>query len=205
MSEQMEGIMSIAMLTPMGDPNDADCKWGAPILLEGPPGIGKSGMINQAAASVGLPLETVYLGQRQPEDLSGAPIPDGDGDANIVCILPAVRRLMLQKKGVLFLDELSCARPATQGAGLSTVQERAVGDTQLPGSIRVFAAANPPEQSAGGWRLAPPMENRLVHFKVECPTPRDWGIYMLRGKTVQIKNLTVGESRIREKLSLIHI
>jgi len=199
MSEKLEGIMSVAMLTPMGDPNDNDCRWGAPILLEGPPGIGKSGMIGQAARSVDLPLRTVYLGQRQPEDLSGAPMPDGKGGVNIECILPAVRELTALGKGLLLLDELSCARPATQGAGLSTVQERAVGDTMLPGRVRVFAAANPPEQSAGGWKLAPPMENRLVHFKVEAPTPEEWGAYMLRGRTIQVKNLTLGEARVAEK------
>jgi MoxR-like ATPase len=199
MSEQLEGVLSVAMLVPMDDPREPDCHWGAPVLLEGAPGIGKTGMIKQAARSVDLPLQIVYLGTRQPEDLSGAPMPDGKGGINIECILPAVRKLTALGRGVLFLDELSCARPATQGAGLSTVQERAVGDTLLPGAIRVFAAANPPEQSAGGWRLAPPMENRLVHFKVECPTEDEWIAYMLRGKTVQLKNLQVGEARVQSK------
>ena len=200
MSANLESVLSVAMLTPMDDPRDPECRWGAPVLLEGPPGIGKSGMVNQAARSVKLPLEVVLLGTRQPEDMAGAPMPDGKGDIKIECILPAVRRLCLAKfGGVLFLDELSCARPATQGAGLGVVQERCVGDTKLPGKVRVFAAANPPEQSAGGWRLAAPMENRLVHFKVVCPTEDEWIAYMLRGKTTQLVNIEIGEQRVCDK------
>lgn len=198
MSDFLEGVLSVAMLAPMDDPNDATCKWGAPVLLEGSPGIGKSGMIKQAARSVDLPLEVVLLGTRQPEDMSGAPMVK-NGEVSIECILPAIRRLTAMGKGLLFLDELSCARPATQGAGLGVLQERCVGDTQLDGSIRVFAAANPADQSAGGWRLSAPMENRLVHFKVGCPSDEEWLAYMLRGKIVQLKNLKVGEARVREK------
>ena len=200
MSGNLESVLSVAMLTPMDDPRDPDCKWGAPVLLEGPPGIGKSGMVKQAARSVDLPLKVVLLGTRQPEDMAGAPMPDGQGGIRIECILPAVRELCQHPEGgVLFLDELSCARPATQGAGLGVVQERCVGDTQLPGKVRVFAAANPPEQSAGGWRLAAPMENRLVHFKVVCPTEDEWIAHMLRGKHVQLTNIKTGEQRICEK------
>jgi hypothetical protein len=188
------------MLTPMDDPRDPDCKWGAPVLLEGPPGIGKSSMFKQAARSVDLPLRIVYLGTRQPEDMAGAPMPDGNGGIKIECILPAVRDLCTYPGGgVLVLDELSCARPATQGAALAVLQERCVGDTQLPGRIRVFAAANPPDQAAGGWRLAAPMENRLVHYKVACPTEDEWIAHMLRGKRIQLSNIKAGEARICEK------
>jgi len=199
MTANLESILSVAMLAPMGDPNDPNCIWGAPLLLEGPPGIGKTGMVGQAARSVDLPMRTVYLGTRQPEDMAGAPMPDGEGGITIECILPAVRELTALGYGLLFLDELSCARPATQGAGLSVVQERCVGDTRLPGKVRVIAAANPPEQSAGGWRLAAPMENRLMHFKVECPTVDEWITWLLRGKTVELRDIVAGEKRIAEK------
>ena len=201
MTANLESILSVSMLVPMGDPSDPDCIWGAPLLLEGPPGIGKTKRVAQAANSVHLPMRTVYLGTRQPEDMAGAPMPDGKGGITIECILPAVRELTTLGYGLLFLDELSCARPATQGAGLSVVQERCVGDTKLPGKVRVIAAANPPEQSAGGWRLAAPMENRLVHFTVGCPTVDEWIAYILRGKTTELRDIEAGERRITAKWS----
>jgi len=50
-----------------------------------------------------------------------------------------------------------------QAAMLRIVLERVVGDEPLPPGVRVVAAANPPEQAADGWELAPPLANRLVH------------------------------------------
>jgi MoxR-like ATPase len=47
---------------------------------------------------------------------------------------------------------------------LRVVLERVVGDLKLPDGVRVIAAANPPEDAADGWELAPPLSNRLVHL-----------------------------------------
>src|SRR5205823_11964182 len=59
---------------------------------------------------------------------------------------------------------ISTAPPAVQAAMLRIVLERVVGDLELPPGVRVVAAANPPEQAADGWDLAPPLANRLVHL-----------------------------------------
>lgn len=47
---------------------------------------------------------------------------------------------------------------------LRVVLERAVGDLTLPASVRIVAAANPPEQAADGWDLPAPLANRLIHL-----------------------------------------
>ena len=62
---------------------------------------------------------------------------------------------------------------------LRVVLERTVGDLKLPPAVRVVAAANPPDEAADGWELAPPLANRLVHL--------DWpadGRYIARGLAV---------------------
>jgi hypothetical protein len=74
------------------------------------------------------------------------------------------QRLAEAGHGLLFLDELTTAPPAVQAAMLRIVLERVVGDLELPPGVRVVAAANPPEQAADGWDLAPPLANRLVHL-----------------------------------------
>ena len=81
--------------------------------------------------------------------------------------------------GLLFLDELTTAPPAVQAAMLRVVLERAVGDIELPASVRIVAAANPAEQAADGWELAAPLANRLVHL--EWPTD---GRYIAEGLAV---------------------
>lgn len=199
MTANLEKLLSIAMLTPMDDPTDPNCRWGAPILFWGPPGIGKSGRVEQAGRVVGLPVETLYLSTLQPEDLSGIPVPTGEHDVKRVCDLPQIRRLVRAKKGVLFLDELTTARPAVQGAGLGVVYNRKVAGESLPGRVRVIGAANPAEQAAGGWNLAAPMANRLLHFEVRVPEVDEWVAWLLSGSNEEETPIEAGESTITSR------
>jgi hypothetical protein len=172
--KNLEDNIIVSLLMPLGDPNDSQCPKGAAALYWGPPGIGKSAILRAAARKCLLPLEVLYAGTKQPEDFSSVLVPDGKGGANSICGLAPIRRLVTAKEGVLFLDEVSCAPPAVQGALLSLELERNVGDTQLPPGVRILAAANPADQAAGGWDLEPPQANRFFHFECKPPTVGDW-------------------------------
>ena len=179
--KNLEQILSVALSVPMDDPTSPRCRWGLPLMLEGSPGIGKSGRVQGTAACVGLETSVVYPATRQPEDFSGAPIPDGKGGVSIECILPAVRTMVKLGRGVIFVDEITCARPAVQGALLGFIYERVCGDTVLPGTVRILAAGNPAGEAAGGWNLAPPMANRLAWLDVRKPNAREWSQWLLSG------------------------
>ena len=56
---------------------------------------------------------------------------------------------------------------------LTVALERMVGRTKLPDEVRIVAAANPPDRSAGGVDLTPPMANRFLHIDFE-PTAEEW-------------------------------
>ena len=56
---------------------------------------------------------------------------------------------------------------------LTVALERMVGRTKLPDEVRIVAAANPPDRSAGGVDLTPPMANRFLHIDFE-PTRDEW-------------------------------
>jgi len=195
---KLEKLMSTAFLVPKDDPASDTCRWGLPILLWGPPGIGKSARIDMGAKMMGLSVETVYAATKQPEDLSGAPVPDGKGGVNVLCVLSAARRLMQDQVGVLFIDELSTAAPAVQGAFLSLVLEGRVGDEQLPPGIRIIGAANPPENAAGGWDLEPPMANRFMHFTVSAPPADEWVKWLFGERDEDPEMVERGEERIRQ-------
>lgn len=195
-SATLEKILSIALLTPMDDPSKPTCRWGAPILFWGPPGIGKSGRVENVGLTVGLPVETLYLSTLQPEDLSGIPMPDGKGGVENVCSLGQVRELTAAGKGILFLDELTTARPAMQGAGLGAVYTRRIAGKPMPGRVRIVGAANPPEQAAGGWHLTPPMANRFIHFNVEKPGAEEWGEWLLANENEAVIPIEEGEATI---------
>ena len=133
-----------------------------PVLLWGTPGTGKSAVIRAIAQAEGLPCETVITSIREPSDFAGLPVVH-DGEVRFAPPSWA-KRLYREGRGLLFLDELSTAPPAVQAALLRVVLERTVGDLVLPDAVTVVAAANPPDQAAGGWDLSAPLANRLCHL-----------------------------------------
>src|ERR671926_182048 len=135
---------------------------GVPVCLWGDPGIGKSSLIQAAAAADGVPCETVIGSLREPSDFAGLPVVTDDG----VRLEPPswARRLEAAGAGYLFLDELSTSPPAVQAAMLGVALERRIGDLVLPRAVQVVAAANPPERAADGWDLTPPLANRFLHI-----------------------------------------
>ena len=137
-----------------------------PVLLWGEPGIGKTAALQHLAATLDLPLTTVIASVHEPSDFSGLPVVGDDPAVQGVPMAPPdwAVRLVLQGRGLLFLDELSTAPPAVQAALLRLVLERRVGTLKLPPGVRIVAAANPRSSAADGWELSPPLANRFVHL-----------------------------------------
>jgi len=140
-----------------------------PVLVWGSPGTGKTSYIKKLGEALNLPVEIEIGSVREPSDFGFPILKDG-------CVEKAppawAKRLVKAGKGILFLDELSTSPPAVQAAMLRIVLERVVGDTALPQAVAIVAAANPPEEAAGGWDLTAPMANRFCHldWKVDAST-----------------------------------
>jgi hypothetical protein len=131
-----------------------------PALLWGPPGVGKTASIRAMGVRMGVPVVEVIASIREPADFLGLPVVVDGG----VKYVPPSWVEELRDGGILFFDEISTAPPAVQAALLRVVLERRVGEYQLPDTVWVVAAANPPDQAAGGWDLAPPLANRFIHL-----------------------------------------
>lgn len=150
-----------------------------PVVLWGPPGQGKTSVIEQLAEDLGLHLETVIASIREPSDFAGLPVVDAG--AGTVTLAPPrwARELAAAERGVIFFDEMSTAPPAVQSAMLRVAVDRIVGDLPLPPATRVVAAANPPGVATDGWDLTPPLANRFCHLDWSLPatTLRDGFTY----------------------------
>lgn len=154
--------------------------WGLPMLLTGLPGVGKSSVIEQIGKETGLHVETVIASIREPADFLGLPVPQSDGT---VAYAPPrwAERAASAGRAIVFLDEITTCAGATQAGLLRVVNDRVVGDLQLPPGVRILSAANPVSVAASGNDLAPPLANRFGHEELDAPNVSDWIDWMLSG------------------------
>lgn len=140
-----------------------------PIYLWGPPGVGKSSLVRQAAAASDLDVLDVRAVLLDPVDLRGIPQVNGDHRAHW-CVPDFLPR---SGCGVLFLDELAQAPPLVQSACLQLTLDRRIGEYVLPDGWTVVAASNRQEDRAGAHRLISPLLNRFIHLDLEVSLD-DW-------------------------------
>ena len=136
-----------------------------PINLIGEPGCGKTAFIRAIGKELNWPVE-VFIGScRSPEDIGGYPLADIANKT--ITMVPSgdwITRLLTAGSGILFIDEISTLNGAMQAATLRLIQEGVAGDVALPHGVRRVAAMNPAEMAAGGFDLAAPLANRMVHI-----------------------------------------
>lgn len=153
-----------------------------PLILWGSPGIGKTTRLNAYAEVRKANLETEIASLHDPTDFSGQPKETKDG---ITFVPPswANRAQAAAREGIaswVFFDEITTAPPAVQAALLRVILERKVGELDMGAEVRMIAAANPPEEAAGGWGLEPPIANRFAHFELR-PSSEAWATVAIQG------------------------
>jgi MoxR-like ATPase len=112
-----------------------------PVMLWGPPGVGKSQIIAQVAARHGVPMIDIRLSQMEPSDLRGIPFRIEDRvEWAIPSMLPDAKRHGPQ--GILFLDEITSAPPSVSAAAYQLILDRRLGAYQIPEGWAIFAAGN---------------------------------------------------------------
>lgn len=182
-SKELMDVIQTSLATPMDGYPGTDALWGAPLLIEGEPGIAKTARIKQVTSALKAELFVFFAAPHPPESFGGALVPDGKGGAANVVALSELRRCIEKKTGVLFLDEVNGAAPATQGALQSLIHERRSGDAHIPPEIRILAAQNPEDIATGGYRLSPAVANRFVHIHDPGPTAEEWVKWSTGGAT----------------------
>ena len=143
-----------------------------PVMLWGPPGVGKSQIVAQVAEAHGAPVVDIRLSQLEPSDLRGIPFRvDGRVEWAIPSMLPDAERH--GPKGILFLDEITSAPPAVSAAAYQLILDRRLGDYTVPPGWAIFAAGNRHGDRGVTYPMPTPLANRFAHLDVE-PNLDDW-------------------------------
>jgi MoxR-like ATPase len=139
-----------------------------PVFIWGPPGIGKSALVEQFARSVGLTCVSLLGSQLAPEDLIGVPrIEDG---VSRFCPPAQIAR---KEPYCLFLDELNACSQEVQKAFYSLINDRRIGDFVLPAGSIVIGAGNRAQDAAIVKPVSSALINRMVHVQLR-PDSADW-------------------------------
>ena len=128
-----------------------------PVLLMGPPGIGKTQIMEQIAAEEGVGLVAYTITHHTRQSAIGLPFIEkrtyGGEEFSVTEytmseILASVYQLMEKtgiKEGILFLDEINCVSETLAPMMLQFLQCKTFGNQKLPEGWLIVAAGNPPE------------------------------------------------------------
>jgi len=149
-----------------------------PVLLRGRHGIGKSQVVYQFAATLGLPVVERRASQMTEGDLLGLPnVADDDATGLPVTTFNAPDWLHTASTQavVLFLDEVDRATPEVRQGIFELTDSRKIAGRTLHPDTLIFAAVNGGEHGSQYQvgEMDPAELDRWVCFDVE-PTVEDW-------------------------------
>ena len=152
-----------------------------PIFLWGPPGIGKSELVESITNELGGVMYDLRLGQMEPTDIRGIPFYNkeiGKMDWAAPVDLPDADTASQYPVVVLFLDEMNSAAPSVQSAAYQLILNRRIGKYMLPDNVVMVAAGNRESDKGVTYRMPTPLSNRFVHqeMKVDFPAWQEWAV-----------------------------
>ncbi len=138
-----------------------------PKLFIGPPGVGKTQMVQQWAQRIGRKLYVIPLAHFEPEDIKGIPYVAPDGKLYIKKgpLIPDEN-----EEAVVFFDEITCVSSQKIAIALKAVDEKQIGYFRFPKSY-IVAAGNP--QKWGGFELDSRMVSRFLRLDLEFDYDED--------------------------------
>lgn len=128
-----------------------------PILLIGPPGIGKTAIMSQVARECGVALVSYTITHHTRQSAIGLPFIEkknfGGKEysiteytmSEIVASIYEKMEATGLKEGILFIDEINCVSETLAPTMLQFLQGKTFGNHQIPEGWVIVTAGNPPE------------------------------------------------------------
>ncbi|MCU6697592.1 ATP-binding protein [Laedolimicola ammoniilytica] len=154
-----------------------------PVLLIGPPGIGKTAIMEQIAGECGVGLVSYTMTHHTRQSAIGLPVlteKQFAGKAYTVTsytmseIIASVYEQIEKtgcRDGILFLDEINCVSETLMPAMLQFLQYKTFGSHALPEGWVIVAAGNPPAYNRSAREFDTVTLDRVRYMKVEPDFP----------------------------------
>lgn len=151
-----------------------------PILLIGPPGIGKTAIMAQIAKEEQVGLVAYTMTHHTRQSAIGLPVlreKEYDGKlfsvteytmSEIVASIYDAMETTGQKTGILFLDEINCVSETLAPVMLQLLQNKTFGSHPIPSGWLIVGAGNPPEYNKSVREMDMVTLDRVKYMNIEA-------------------------------------
>lgn len=169
--EELTSLIKLQLNSIWKDPASAQIM--PPLCIHGSPGCGKSSIVRSVCEDYGIDFIDVRLGQLEPCDIKGLPVPNKEEhvmDWFVNGIWPRKK----DGRGIIFLDELTSADRSIQCASYELVLDRRLGSLySVPPGYLIVAAGNTSSDRAIVTTMSSALANRFMHVELQA-NQEDW-------------------------------
>ena len=153
-----------------------------PIVVMGAPGLGKTAIMSQVAAELGIGFIGYAMTHHTRQSAIGLPMIEtrvfGGEEVPITrytmseiiaSVYDAIEK-QSQKQGILFIDEVNCVSETLSAAMLDLLQNKKFGPHRIPDGWVLVAAGNPPEFNSSAREFDIATLDRIRLIEVEADT-----------------------------------
>lgn len=178
-----------------------------PILLMGPPGIGKTQIMEQVARECGIALSAYTITHHTRQSAVGLPfIREEEFGGRVYSvteytmseIIASIYHKMAEtglSQGILFIDEINCVSETLAPTMLQFLQCKTFGNQEIPKGWIIVAAGNPPEYNRSVREFDMVTLDRVRRIDVVS----DYNVWKEYARNVQVHNALLSYLEIRPK------
>lgn len=151
-----------------------------PVLLVGPPGIGKTDAIHEATSIVGMDMMVMHPAVSDPTDFKGLPFSDSGEVARFLPFEDLSRMIHAQAPLVVLVDDIGQAPLSVQAALMQLFLARRVGEMKISDKVVFVGATNRRMDKGGVVGLTEPIKSRFAAIINIDVDPKAWVQWALK-------------------------